>query len=273
MQYEVYADLLFLQYFGLNMILLGCLNRRFSHTATWGRILLGAGLGAFCDALGVLQIVPGILARILSFIGNLCMLLAVFPGAFRNAAASLLKEVLVDSFYIGGGFLALRQVLTLLGLPRLLCVFLVLLGGVFLLFAPFGSDRRGDCYRVILKHQGKAVEVLGFVDTGNTLTEPISGKPVAILEADLLEQLLDGNEEGFRIIPYHSIGKAHGILKGYCIEELQIRTDGGSKRISQIYLAAAPEGISLSEKYKREGGAESKHRERIGLLLQPRMLQ
>ncbi len=270
MQYEVYADLLFLQYFGLNMMLLGCLNRRFSHTATWGRLLFAAGAGALCTTLDALQIVPFLLSKTISLVGTLCMFEVSFPGACRDSFSRFAKEALVWSFYLGGGFLAIRQVCLWLKIPRgMLCVGMLPVGIGLLLAAPVTGSRKNS-YPVILKHQGRSVETIGFVDTGNTLTEPISGKPVIILDAGLMEQLLQGTEAGFRVIPYHSIGKEHGLLKGYCIEELRISVDGGTKKVPQVYAAAAPEGISLPGKYK---GEKADGKEKIGLLLQPRILQ
>ena len=85
-----------------------------------------------------------------------------------------------------------------------------------------------------------SIRVIGLIDTGNHLTDPLTGVPVIILEQDLLTKLLPpdlaknmdqleaGDEKAltqllassqwssrFRIIPYTSLGKKNGILMGF----------------------------------------------------------
>ena len=51
----------------------------------------------------------------------------------------------------------------------------------------------------------------GLVDTGNQLTEPLTGRAVSILSPGQAEKLLTAGwetERGMCLIPYHSIGKS-----------------------------------------------------------------
>ena len=62
-----------------------------------------------------------------------------------------------------------------------------------------------------------------LLDTGNGLREPISGRPVSIIERDVYDTLCHQTiQERYRVIPYHSIGKEHGILQGTEVDELII---------------------------------------------------
>ena len=47
--------------------------------------------------------------------------------------------------------------------------------------------------------------------------------------------------EGFRAIPYHSIGKKRGILQGYLLPELKIEIDGEVKLCRDVYVAVSEE--------------------------------
>lgn len=111
------------------------------------------------------------------------------------------------------------------------------------------------CYCVVLKEDGRTQELTAFLDTGNSLTEPFGGRPVSIVEKEALSFLLPedyrrANPQKSRIIPYHSIGKDHGILKGFEIEELCIRTEKGELRIPNAVLAVSENKISGRESYR-----------------------
>jgi sigma-E processing peptidase SpoIIGA len=89
-----------------------------------------------------------------------------------------------------------------------------------------GTDKKiRRTYSVILRCQGKTVYVTAITDTGNNLTEPITGRPVHVVAAGVWEQLKSENEpqEGAWIIPYRSMGKRHGLLVGKQLERMVIK--------------------------------------------------
>ncbi|MDD6233350.1 MAG: sigma-E processing peptidase SpoIIGA [Frisingicoccus sp.] len=66
------------------------------------------------------------------------------------------------------------------------------------------------------------IMVKALVDTGNRLYEPFTGKPVCLVEYESLKHCLTGRDGHYyvRPIPYHSIGKEHGILWGVTADKL-----------------------------------------------------
>ncbi|CDD01941.1 unknown [Clostridium sp. CAG:91] len=54
MHYELYLDSLFLLNFGMNLLLLCLVDHSMGHTATWYRLLAGAGVGAGWDLFSFL---------------------------------------------------------------------------------------------------------------------------------------------------------------------------------------------------------------------------
>ena len=58
--------------------------------------------------------------------------------------------------------------------------------------------------------------IKALLDTGNCLYEPLTGKPVCLVEYGRLKTCLKNGTviPGIRAIPYHSIGKKHGVLLG-----------------------------------------------------------
>lgn len=51
------------------------------------------------------------------------------------------------------------------------------------------GEPEGMCM-VKISYEGKSIVLKGFTDTGNSLSEPFSGSPVAVASADSLEKLL-----------------------------------------------------------------------------------
>ncbi len=93
---------------------------------------------------------------------------------------------------------------------------------------------------VILIADGKKWSMMGFIDSGNLLTDPITGNPVCIIErkqADLLLESIGTPERRYTLIPYRAVGTDHGILEGYRFDEIHI--DG--KSIKSIVVAVSGE--------------------------------
>ena len=89
--------------------------------------------------------------------------------------------------------------------------------------------------------------VNGLIDSGNSLVEPISGEPVSIIEQKMFEELYGEREPLYRAIPYHSIGKKNGILKGYILPEIWIEVEGVRKMCKNIYVAVSEEDLCGSK--------------------------
>lgn len=73
------------------------------------------------------------------------------------------------------------------------------------MFARFLSSKRKDSarlYEAVLIRKERSAAVLALLDSGNSLREPISGKPVCIVEEEILEKLRGaGGNTGFRPYP------------------------------------------------------------------------
>lgn len=105
-------------------------------------------------------------------------------------------------------------------------------------------------FPVVLKVGNKTVSATGLMDTGNHLKEPISQKPVIIVEKELLKKegicLLENN---FYAIPYHSIGNKAGIMRGFIAEEITIGTEQDSRKLQQVMIGICEEKLSRKGEY------------------------
>lgn len=102
-----------------------------------------------------------------------------------------------------------------------------------------GRRKKGNTvYRVSIVEQGKQIEMNALFDTGNALREPFSGKPVSIVEKNMLEEIWDKEAaEKYRYIPFRSIGKEHGMLNGLEVDEMIIHKGEKSVVLHQAVLA------------------------------------
>lgn len=178
----------------------------------------------------------------------------------------LLERLLLYSFGIGGGMLFLiarlpflREYLT--GVSGVLCV-----GGVlFLFFRRFHCGLKTQnclCHATLVRGERRMTAV-ALIDSGNSLTEPVSGKPVCVVDERLYDGLWEDGELGYRVIPYHSIGKKHGIMQGYLLPALVIDVDGMKLEFRDVYVAVSRERISGTE----TGGGET-----VEIIINPRLL-
>ncbi len=81
-------------------------------------------------------------------------------------------------------------------------------------------------YEVILTQEGENVVCRALFDTGNLLTDPVSGKPVSVVEeTNTMRGWIEKYPQKYKIIPYQSVGREHGILEGIVVDELVIHRE------------------------------------------------
>lgn len=256
MYYEIYIDSLFLVNFVMNLYLLILVNTGVYRTATRLRLLLGAAMGAvvyllpfFLGGSVWLKILIGMI------VGTCLMIFVAFPINSLRAFWKITERLLCMSFLMGGGVLFLLQRAPVIR-RHTQGIFGVMGAGafVFLLVAYLQEQKRKKNYtcRVTLSGRDGKMKVAALVDSGNSLVEPISGKPVSVIDKSVFYGLWREPPELYRVIPYHSIGKKRGMLKGYLLSEIQIEVEGVTKSCRDVYVAVSEEsitgeGVSLSE--------------------------
>lgn len=271
MYYELYVDSLFLVNFVMNLYVLLLVNRRLFRTATRKRLVAGAAVGAIGYLLPFFLPGPVLLRYVIGMIpGTLAMVFVVFRIKTVGGFLRVMEGVLMYSFLMGGFMVFLKRVLRLEQyLPGIWGILGV--GALIYMVMSYRMEKKTqnrDFCKAVLIQNGNRITVNALVDSGNSLVEPISGKPVAIIEKDIAAKLWEKEPRFYRAIPYHSIGKKRGILKGYLLQEMQIETEGVLKVCRDVYVAVCEEYITqghvkmiLNPESLRE---EEKKKERVG---------
>lgn len=248
MYLEIYADSLLILHFFMNLYMLSLVNCMLYHAITCKRLIAGAGLGAVSALLPVflpLNLVYGEAIGFLLSVSVMCGV--VFKVNGIKQFLGVLEKMFLATLLIGA---IVMLFIRLLPEPCQFAGTLMVLiaGGIgtLLISRMVGGKKmkNTECI-VILKEGEKESRIKGLMDTGNTLVEPISKRPVAIMEEKIMLRVLGGTiPEGCRMIPFRSVGKEHGMLKGYHLKQLLLETEGVRKVCSNIYVAASEELVS-----------------------------
>ena len=91
------------------------------------------------------------------------------------------------------------------------------------------SSTLGLKYKIYVKYKGRMTSIDGLADTGNSLVDFFSGKPVIICSIESLSSILNVNSinesaklpKGFRLIPYSTIGNS-GMIPVFTPDEVII---------------------------------------------------
>ena len=266
MHYELYIDSVFFLNFIMNLYLLLLVDRSTLRIASAGRLIMGAAAGAVCVLLPLLTGGPGLLKLAAGAIaGTAGMLYITFSVRGFRMFLKLLERLAVYSFGMGGAMLFLIRLIP--GLRGFLGSVpgVVGMGGLFfLLFGRFQRElhKTDSLCRAVLSLQEKKIRTMALIDSGNSLFEPISGKPVCVIGREVFSELWEGTQEGFRAIPYHSIGKKRGILPGYLLPELILEAGDIKYRFADVYVAVSEEKISAED---------SADAEPVNMIINPRL--
>lgn len=288
--YIVYVDVLLL-YLAANFIcdylLLWATAAVTMAKTTWQRLCLGALIGTIHFLLlylASMQIIPhyGLLRFIPTILlVTIIMLVAAFYPISPRRLGRLLLYFLAIGFGAGGAGLAAAYVLGTPTEPHTLLGLLVAMAGI-LIIAELGwgvvqHRMVRQIYQIPVNiHFGPTViRVIGLIDTGNHLTDPLTGVPVIVLEQDLLTQLLPTELAGrihqlevgdkqaltellatsqwssrFRVIPFTSLGKKNGMLVGFRPDRITLEISGQSVPASEAIVAICNHQLDSAGEYQ-----------------------
>lgn len=251
MYFEVYLDSLFILQFIMNLLLLSLVNCMTKQKVSARRLLCGSmGMAMFSVLLLLLPFN-------MFFSMSLGMVLsAVFMGVvvFRIRRWSLfvrfMEKLSVGTVLLGGMSLLILKVLpkgqdACMGLTIVLIVV-----GISFMFMKRLFRKKENHYCQVTLYGAEELKVDALVDTGNTLQEPVSGKPVAVLDKEIFDRVFRGSAEGFRVVPYRSIGKKHGIMPAYLLNCIKVETEDDCVECHEIYIGLCEDILSENNSYK-----------------------
>ncbi|MEE1085853.1 MAG: sigma-E processing peptidase SpoIIGA [Schaedlerella sp.] len=238
MNYEIYIDVLFLENFMMDSLLLLSISKLQRIPIKYTRIMIGAMAGSVLTCSTILLNIPIVLKYMIANV--MSAVIMVFVG---------LKQ---------------RDIYCLIRSTVLLYIISVLYGGIMLIFRPYirnvsifyssavisyiGIDillkiltrvykQSKDLYKVSVFTTKGVFQLQALGDTGNTLTDPVTKEPVTVIDKKIAEQILglkkfwsDSEETEFtknmefRYIRYRTIG-GENIMPMVRIDKMIVHTD------------------------------------------------
>ena len=254
----VYIENVFLLNLVMNFYLFRLTGFILRKSTTLLRILLGSAAGALCYCISVCF-----------FKGSqgLLMVVAMLPvsvlGCFFVFKGKTIYEVLrhtgylyCAAFFLGGGLLFLQRRIPFLQEMKSSAILILVCAGVMYeggrALVRFLQKKKANPFcTVILQGDSEELQVTALVDTGNGLREPVSGRSVSVVEEEVFKKMKEHLlPEKLKVIPYHSVGKAHGIMLGMEVSNIKIRTDDGEKELPEGILAMYRGKLSESGSYQ-----------------------
>ncbi|MFI3237653.1 MAG: sigma-E processing peptidase SpoIIGA [Lachnospiraceae bacterium] len=229
MQVILYLDTVFLLNLSMNLWVISLaiykLKISVTHRRRWGVALLGAFFYCLVFYIPFYGGFHMILAILLS---NISMIFFLLPKRYKRYRWKVLGLTYFYTFLFWGIF---HLVETKLQKPEHILYIIPFLFTMYILFYIirftvfcWNNQKREKVFDILIKSNGVEYLAKGLYDSGNTLIEPISKKPVCLVEEELLAKITLENPLFLRAIPYHSIGKEFGMLYGVEIPCMHIYT-------------------------------------------------
>ncbi len=258
MYYKLYIDSVFFIQLVMNMYLLSITGRFLKCTATHGRIFLSALLGAGMICMVIL--LPVFNLRIRLLIGVIPVSMVMISAAFGMQSFRLIVKrsmiMSVCGLFFGSAVLLVARQLTWIrqwkyGIRTFAFFGFIGYGFIRFLIRKLHEERLNELKKIRIPTKDGNICLTALFDTGNHLSEPISGAPVCIISGSAAS-MLSGCflPQKYHAIPYRSIGRKAGILDAYEIPELVIEDTYREIRCRHVIIAICNAEISKDSIYQ-----------------------
>lgn len=255
----VYIDMVFLVNFMMDLLLLSLLAGILRRDGRWRWLCAGALAGAVWACMAVAAVMPGWMELTGSIAAAMMMTALAFRERSIKAVFFMSVSLLGLSFFLSGmvnlvyyhtgaGYYMQRG-----GVPSYILFPVIGIGCAAVkkgakLFWRYQGVQRQLC-QVTLIYRNKRIGLTGFVDTGNQLYDPYQGRPVQIVWEEGLKGFLPQDQK-FLYVPYHSVGKTDGLLKGFTADEIVIARSEQVFRQQKPFVALSPAPLNRQGRYQ-----------------------
>lgn len=248
----IYLDLVMALNFSVDLMLLLGTNRLSGFPSGWKRCVLAAVLGAVYSGACLLpgfRFLGNTLWRMV-FLGLMgAIAFGLDPGALKRTGLFVLLSMAMGGIALGFGRSDVWMLLVSAAMVWLLCR------------VGFGKRAGGrEFVQVVIPSDAGRVRLTALRDTGNTLTDPVTGGQVLIVGPDAAAELTGLTREqltspvqtmlghpvaGLRLLPYSAVGQPGAMLLAKRFAGVKV-----DKREGSVLVAFAPERIGNGDVYQ-----------------------
>lgn len=290
---EVYVDVVLLINFIMDFFILWAAGKMTALQVRRFRLVIGALIGAVYSLVIFLPQASMLTLMIFKIIWSILMILAAFAPLTVKKLFKCFIYMYIISFAMGGAAFASQyfmaqttdviQVINGAGIiynnfqysmlaPALIMAVILGTGGIK--YIRKNVEIKNYVYQIYIYYKEQKIELKALMDTGNQLVDPLTNKPVIVVEAEALKEILPkeilntlNNEEEtiipdlsakldlewssrLRLIPFNSVGKRYGVMLGFRPDALEIIDKNLSIDGNQVVLGLLHRALTSEGKYQ-----------------------
>ena len=104
--------------------------------------------------------------------------------------------------------------------------------------------------RSVRRYQEKEIPCIGFYDTGNRLTIPVTGEPVHIICGSLLDQWKEEKLTPVMDIPFQALGTNEGKIPVVLLDQMRVQWDKGEVCLNRVWCGVASPALFSGKTYQ-----------------------
>lgn len=250
MKYELYIDVFFFVNCFMDFIAL-TLTKMFLHKKGKTLRLLFVSILSSAVSLGLFLLLSSysFYQLLIHFLLNPFMLLICFRAKEKR---EFLMEWAVSYlvFLLLGGIMQWLYVEVFKGKGFLLCVSVA--GGICLILQCHLEHHAKiieKIYPVKVFVEGNEMELKGYYDSGNLLTDPFLKEPVSIVSRKEIVSILSKDAK-IRLIPFSSLGEENGLLPVCTVEKMIVYQNKSKIEIKPAVLGIGREELFTGREYQ-----------------------
>lgn len=241
--------MLFFLNFAVDLLLLIATNRLSGYPSLWRRTVTAALLGGVYGSVCILPewtFLAGTFWRLVFLLLISIIAFGVNKEAVRRSILFIVLSMALGGIALGIGCGGVLSVILSAVAVCAMCIF-GLRGRIGRRFLP-----------VEIKYNGKIHRFIALIDTGNCLSDPVTGQQAMVVSSALGRRLLgEGNIQfsdpvtamqsirGGRLIPFHTVGSEGGVLAAKCFQDVTI-----GKWHGPCLVAFSPQNLGGGEAYE-----------------------
>lgn len=221
-------------------------------TATHGNICLGSLTGSLLTCIVIIIPVPYTFIKLIMFhlVVNTIMIKIGLKIKDKRTFLKAFITLYISSFLLGGVLEYLQQYVRIGSL-----FFGAAIGSYYVVSGIWWFivhlQRINQCrYQVTLYVNGTAHVLEALLDTGNSLQDELTGKPVCIIDRETAKNVLNNsNILHMRYIPYHTIGESTGMMPIFKLDKMCIHKET-TCWIKEPLIGVSEQCVSTEKEYQ-----------------------
>lgn len=251
MKREIYIDVLIAINLFINYFLLLSVSKFLSIEIKRARLIAASTIGAFFSLVILLPEINIFLSFLLKIAMSAVVILLAYPlcglkqflseiAAFYIMSFSFAGFMLAIWYFISPQGLIIKNSIVYFNISPIMLIFLTVICYLIIRLIQRITGRQNPkelfC-NIFIEYRGKSVSCTAKVDTGNTLTEPFSNAPVAIVYEKMVKSIVPSKYSGkLRLIPFNSVS-GEGLLPAFKPDKLTVLYGKDRIETNEVYIA------------------------------------